>query len=87
MAKVEEPQQGTGTPAPGGDALEHVNVSGAEAAVRSLRPELAANSLGEYASAWLARVKSGESGVLPVLVGLVAISIIFQVQNSKFLGA
>jgi D-xylose transport system permease protein len=50
-------------------------------------PELMANSLGEYLQGWVARVKGGESGVLPVVGGLLLISILFQTLNSHFLTA
>jgi D-xylose transport system permease protein len=50
-------------------------------------PELLANSLGEYVHAWIRRIKSGESGALPILLGLALIIVIFQVQTSKFLSA
>lgn len=43
--------------------------------------------LGDYFKAWLARVRSGESGVLPVVVGLVVIIVIFQAKDSIFLSA
>ncbi|HEX3898076.1 MAG TPA: ABC transporter permease [Mycobacteriales bacterium] len=49
--------------------------------------ELVADSLGEYAAAQWKRIKAGESGALPVIVGLVIIVIAFQTQNSKFLSA
>lgn len=48
---------------------------------------LVAGSLAEYAGIWLKRVRSGESGVLPVVLGLIAIVIYFQVRNSLFLSA
>jgi D-xylose transport system permease protein len=48
-----------------------------EAAAVELPPELVAQSLGEWFRAWLARVRAGQSGVLPVIVGLVLISIVF----------
>jgi D-xylose transport system permease protein len=54
-----------------------------EAAV--LSSEVVAGTLGEYLAAWWRRVRSGESGVLPVVGALVAIVVIFQVQNSLFL--
>jgi D-xylose transport system permease protein len=44
-------------------------------------------SFGEYVRNWLRRVRSGESGVLPVLLGLVLIVIVFQSQSSVFLSA
>jgi D-xylose transport system permease protein len=49
--------------------------------------ELVANSLGEYLGATVKRIRSGESGALPVVVGLAIIVVIFQTQNSKFLSA
>ncbi|HET7355337.1 MAG TPA: ABC transporter permease [Nocardioidaceae bacterium] len=49
--------------------------------------ELTSGSLGDYLSAWGKRIRSGESGVLPVLVGLVIIIVIFQTQQSVFLSA
>jgi D-xylose transport system permease protein len=50
-------------------------------------PDVLANSLGEYVQAWVRRIKSGESGALPILAGLALIIIIFQAQNSRFLSA
>jgi D-xylose transport system permease protein len=50
-------------------------------------PEVVADSLGEYARLWFARVRGGESGALPVLLGLVAIVIYFQARSSVFLSA
>jgi len=50
-------------------------------------PEVIANSLGEYVKIWVSRVRNGESGALPVILGLVAIVIYFQVRSSLFLSA
>jgi D-xylose transport system permease protein len=50
-------------------------------------PELVATSLGGYLRASLVRVRGGESGVLPVIAGLILISALFQSLNSKFLTA
>ena len=44
-------------------------------------------SLGGYIRTYVARVRSGDSGVLPVVGGLLLISIIFQFNNSHFLTA
>jgi D-xylose transport system permease protein len=46
-----------------------------------------AGSFGEWVSAYLKRLRQGESGVLPVVGGLVIIIIIFQVEKSVFLSA
>jgi D-xylose transport system permease protein len=58
-----------------------------EASLAGAPPELIANSIGDYARIWLKRVRNGESGALPVILGLVAIVIFFQTRNSLFLSA
>ena len=52
-----------------------------------LDPAVGANTLSEYLKAWVQRVRNGESGMLPVLGGLILIVIIFQSQKSVFLSA
>jgi D-xylose transport system permease protein len=49
--------------------------------------ELLASSLGEYVRIWSRRVRSGESGALPVVAGLVIIVLFFQLKDSLFLSA
>jgi len=44
-------------------------------------------SLGDYLRVWVSRLKGGDTGILPVLLGLFLISIIFQSLNSHFLTA
>ncbi len=44
-------------------------------------------SVNEYIRAWYKRVRSGQSGVLPVVGGLIAIIIVFQIERSQFLSA
>jgi D-xylose transport system permease protein len=50
----------------------------ADAARSDVPPEIVAQTLGEYLRAWWARLRSGQSGVLPVVVGLVLIAVVFQ---------
>jgi D-xylose transport system permease protein len=50
-------------------------------------PEVIADNFGEYAKIWWTRVRSGDSGALPVILGLVAIVVYFQARNSLFLSA
>jgi D-xylose transport system permease protein len=59
------------------------------AATAELPPELVAQTFGQYARAYVARIRNGESGVLPVVVGLVAIMVVFEVisPNHVFLSA
>ncbi len=49
-------------------------------------PELS-GSLGGYVRSLGKKVRSGESGVLPVLGGLILLAVIFQIQDSVFLSA
>jgi len=50
-------------------------------------PEVIADSFGEYVKIWWTRVRSGESGALPVILGLVVIVVYFQARSSLFLSA
>jgi D-xylose transport system permease protein len=43
-----------------------------------LPPEILAQSLGQYLRAWGQRIRSGDSGVLPVLLGIVVVAVAFQ---------
>jgi D-xylose transport system permease protein len=58
-----------------------------EAAMADVPPELLAQSLGQYLRAWWLRVRSGDSGVLPVVLAIVVVFVAFQVATSKFLSA
>jgi D-xylose transport system permease protein len=73
----------TGEAGPGSQAEEAAVAASAKAA----SPELLASSVGEYAQIWFKRIRSGESGALPVIIGLIVIVLIFQVTNSLFLSA
>ncbi|MEP7016659.1 MAG: ABC transporter permease [Actinomycetota bacterium] len=66
-----------GTPAPG--AKDPVSV---DPTTGALRP---ADSAGAYLRASVARIKGGETGVLPVVAGLLVVSVLFQSLNSNFL--
>ncbi len=69
-----------GTTRPETDAASDVDVDVAEAGVL-------AESFSDYVRAWFKRVRGGESGVLPVIVGLAVIIVIFQIEKSVFLSA
>ena len=47
-------------------------------------PEVLADSLPDYLGAQWRRIKSGESGALPVVAGLIIIVIFFQAERSRF---
>jgi D-xylose transport system permease protein len=74
-----------GSVAVAGDPTEAAHVA-AEAALTSA-PEVMADSLGEYTRIWLRRVRNGESGALPVIIGLIAIGAYFQISQHAFLSA
>jgi D-xylose transport system permease protein len=61
--------------------------AGDETEVTAAAPELLANDLGEYLRAWGRRIRSGESGAVPIIVGLLLIVIFFQIEESSFLSA
>jgi D-xylose transport system permease protein len=74
------------TPARTAGAGTAVDLTAApEAATAEVPPELLAQSLGQYARAWWLRVRGGDSGVLPVVLGIVVVAVSFQVANSNFL--
>jgi D-xylose transport system permease protein len=75
---------------PGGtaDATKVVDLTAApEVAAADVPPELLAQSLGQYLRAWWLRVRSGNSGVLPVVLAIVVVAVSFQIANSQFLSA
>jgi D-xylose transport system permease protein len=61
---------------------EDINIAAAAAS-----PEVLADSLSEYLQAWMQRIRSGESGALPIVLGLILIVIFFQLEVSSFLTA
>ena len=82
MSKIDDP-----APPPAQAPDEELTDAAATKANLAVNPELVADSVGEYLRASLARVKAGESGVLPVVGGLLLVSILFQSLNSHFLEA
>ena len=65
--------------------VEAVDLTAAVDARAELPPEVLAQSLGEYLRGWWTRVRNGDSGVLPVVIGIVGIAIAFQILNGRFL--
>ncbi|MEU1463046.1 sugar ABC transporter permease [Streptomyces sp. NPDC005727] len=76
------------TPEPGKDAPV-VNPEAASAAVTAVDPRLLVREQGllGYWTEFKRKMKAGELGSLPVVLGLAIICIIFQVLNSEFLSA
>jgi D-xylose transport system permease protein len=74
------------TPAGTADAAVATDLTAApEAAAADVPPELLAQSLGQYLRAWWLRVRSGDSGVLPVVLAIVVVAVSFQIANPTFL--
>src|SRR5215471_1908208 len=62
---------------PAGAAVDLTAAPGA--ATADVPPELVAQSLGEYYRAWWARLRSGDSGVLPVILAMVVVGVTFEI--------
>ncbi|HET9051861.1 MAG TPA: hypothetical protein VFO60_09160, partial [Candidatus Dormibacteraeota bacterium] len=77
------------TPAPGGDTAPEpvAPADDPTAAGVAVLTTAAPPSLGDYVRAWWTRAKGGDSGMLPVLLGLLIIAVVFQVisPNHVFL--
>ena len=88
VARVEDDPVMT-APAPSGDDGGPVDdpTAATEAAELVVPPALVAQDLGGYLRGWASRVRNGDSGVLPVLVGMVLIAAVFEVisPNHVFL--
>jgi D-xylose transport system permease protein len=93
---TDEPTSGAGPPAdppapsvaykePEEEVIEEEAAAQGELAATA--PDVLADSLGEYLRAWGKRIRSGESGAVPVLAGLVLIVIFFQFEQSEFLSS
>ena len=83
MAKVDEP-------APSASAVqqsEELTAAAESRAQLAVSPELVAGSVPEYLRASLSRIRAGQVGILPVVGGLLLVSVLFQSLNSHFLTA
>ena len=81
------PADSSQTPAGATDTTMVADLTAADEAAADVPPELVAQSLGQYLRASWARVRGGNSGVLPVVLAIVVVAISFQIANSKFLSA
>jgi D-xylose transport system permease protein len=66
---------------------EDLTTAAARTAQLAVPPAIAAGSIREYFDTSLAQLKSGQSGVLPVVGGMILISVLFQSLDSNFLTA
>jgi len=70
-----------------GHVVAQANDAGAAPDVRATEVEVPVGTVGGYLRASLVRIRGGETGVLPVVGGLVLVSVLFQSLNSHFLTA
>ena len=73
-ADPRETPTGTAQPGTAVDLAAAPKVTAAE-----VPPELLAQSLGQYLRAWWLRARSGNSGVLPVILAIVVVAVTFQI--------
>ncbi len=66
------------------EAEDATAAPGDDPELTAVAPEVLADSLGDYVRAWGRRIRSGESGALPIVVGLIVIIIFFQLERSRF---
>jgi len=62
-------------------------IASGDTAGNALLAAQASETLADYALTWWTRIRAGQSGVLPVVLGVVLIALIFQSQNENFLSA
>jgi len=60
------------------EAAPDLTAAAPEATVAELPPEVVAQSLSEYLRAYAARIRAGESGVLPIVFAMVLIVVVFE---------
>jgi D-xylose transport system permease protein len=65
------------------EPIVDLTAAGGSAAATEVPPEIFAQSLGQYLRAWLQRIRSGDSGVLPVLLGIVVVAVAFQIISPE----
>jgi D-xylose transport system permease protein len=72
------------TPTETADARMLVDLTAApKVAAAEIPAELLAQSLGQYLRAWWLRVRSGNSGVLPVVLAMVVVAVAFEVVTPE----
>jgi len=71
------------TPAGTADAGTVDLTAARKAAAADVPPEILAQSLGQYLRGWWLQVRSGNSGVLPVVLGIVIVAVTFQIVTPE----
>jgi D-xylose transport system permease protein len=81
MASVEGQPAGTPGPVLPGDIEAGPDLTAAAVAP----PPIVAQTMSEYFRAWLARVRGGDAGRLPVVVALIGVTVVFGLLSPVFL--
>ena len=55
------------------------DLTAAEEAATEVPPEILAETLSQYLHGWWRRVRSGDSGVLPVVLAMAVVAAVFQI--------
>jgi D-xylose transport system permease protein len=72
------------TPTGTADAKVVVDLTAApEVAAADVPPELLAQSLRQYLGAWWLQIRSGNSGVLPVILAMVLVAVVFEILTPE----
>ena len=87
QSMLSRPTDETAAASPAAEVSEETLSAEAELAAVSAAPELIADSFGEYLRAWRQRLRTGDSGPLPIIVGLVVVVVFFQFERSQFLSS
>jgi D-xylose transport system permease protein len=64
-------------------AAADLTAASAEVSVTEVPPEILAQTLGQYLRGWIARVKAGDSGVLPVVLAIVVVALTFEIVTPE----
>ena len=72
------------TPGVTGEDLEAPDLTAA-VDLEAVAAEITAQTLGQYMRAWMTRIRSGDAGVLPVTVALVAVVVVFTIVSPSHL--
>ena len=72
------------TPGVTGEDLEAPDLTAA-VDLEAVAAEITAQTLGQYMRAWMTRIRSGDAGVLPVTVALIAVVVVFTIVSPSHL--
>jgi D-xylose transport system permease protein len=86
LPALEEPSTTT-TPVAGRDPLAGTQADPGRLGGIPMPESEPDSTFAQYVTAWAKRIRYGESGVLPVVGGLILLVIVFQAQDSVFLSA